>query len=164
MKTHLPFVANEPSVTTQGNEYGLTARAYLFAMAWLQLLSDERRALLQFDERLVRAAQEHAEYLDSRTGLQLLESMHLGRDGSWSNGRVMEAGYRLPRGYSSVKNNVESCSRDSDEPANVALRLAGHEPHRSHMLGLDGFVDRVVWGIGNAGDDYVFIAAPMEAL
>lgn len=160
MNTFLPSVYGNAIITGEGNEYGLTARAYQFAMAWLSLLPIERRSMMRCDSRLVEAAQKHAEYLDRRQGDELLQSMHRGEGGSYSNQRVIEAGYKLPKGYSPFANNVESCARDHRDPATVAISLAGHEPHRSHMLGLPGFEDRVVWGVGNAANDYVFIAAP----
>lgn len=161
MRQFLPFIANGETVYPMG----MSERAATFADAWLALLPPARLAIMRFDSRLAQCATEHAEYLAQRTGDQLLVSMHRGRDGSYSNQRVLETGYRLPsgeNGYQPNANNVESCARDGRDPATVAVSLAGHEPHRSHMLGLPGFEDRVVWGIGNCEADWVFLACPEE--
>lgn len=161
MRTFLPAIHNEPSVTTQGNGE-MNERAALFAQAWLSLLPHERLFLMRYDSRLAQAAQDHAEYLAQRTGDELSQSMHRGEGGSYSNGRVLASGYHLPEYYSPNANNVESCSRDDRDPSTVAIALANHEPHRSHMLGLPGFEDRTVWAVGNAADDWVFLACPPE--
>lgn len=157
----LPQVLGNATVAAQG-EHTMSPRAQAFADAWLSLLSPERRTLMRYDSRLAMCAQMHAQYLAQRTGDQLLQSMHIGLLGSYSNWRVVASGYDLPSEYSPFKNNVESCARDSDDPAAVAVRLAGHEPHRSHMLGINGFEDRTVWAVGNAADDWVFLACPPE--
>lgn len=138
----------------------MNARATAFAEAWIALLPEARRNIMRFDSRLAACAQAHAEYLAQRTGDELLQSMHIGEGGSHSNGRVIESGYKLPPEYSPLANNVESCARDSRDPATVAVSLANHEPHRQHMLGEIGFTDRTVWAVGNCKDDWVFLACP----
>lgn len=163
MKTLLPAIHNEPSVATQG-EVWMNERAAAFADAWLSLLSRERLSLMRYDSRLAMCAQDHAEYLDSRTGLQLLESMHLGKFGTLSNERAIAAGYELPDAYRPHANNIESCSRDSRDPATVLLALAAHETHYAHMHCVNGFELHLFYGVGNCNDDWVAITAPMEAL
>lgn len=161
-KTFLPAIHSNAPVTGQGE---MDARAEAFAEAWLALLPEARRNIMRFDSRLAACAQSHAEYLAQRTGDELLQSMHRGEGGSYPNSRVIAAGYMLPsgpNGYDPFKNNVESCARDSRDSATVAVSLANHEPHRQHMLGLPGFEDRTVWGIGVSGDDWVFLACPPE--
>lgn len=160
---YLPGVYNE-SDAISGQGEPMDARATAFAQAWLSLLPPARLSLMRFDSRLAECARLHAEYLHSRTGDALNQSMHVGRGGSMPNGRVIASGYALPREYSPLKNNVESCCRDGRDPAIAARSLAEHEPHKSHMLGLVGFEDRVVWAVANAGDDWVFIAAPPEGM
>lgn len=162
MKVYLPQVLGNATVTVEG-EVWMNERAEAFADAWFALLPKARQAIMRFDSRLAQCAQAHAEYLAQRTGDQLLQSMHRGEGGSYSNQRVIEAGYKLPKGYSPFSNNIESCARDHRDPATAAVSLANHEPHRQHMLGLPGFEDRTVWGVGNAANDYVFIAAPEES-
>lgn len=159
---HLPAIHSNAPVAGPR----MSPNAQSFADAWLALLPPERRALMRYDSRLAVCAQAHAEYLAQRTGDELLQSMHIGEGESHSNGRVLAVGYRLPsgpNGYSPEKNNVESCARNGDDPAQVAVSLAAHPSHHDHMYGLNGFSDRVVWGVGCAGDDYVFLACPAEA-
>lgn len=146
---------------------GMNARAAAFAQAWLALLGT-RAAIIRVDDRLVRCAQDHAEYLDSRTPEEIaaranvLHAMHRGRDWSWSNRRVLDAGYRLPSNYPPDKNFVESCARHWDTPAKVAVYLANHDTHYDHMHGIGGYAASVVYGVGVAGRDYVALAAPPE--
>lgn len=168
----LPQVYGMTTVTGQGNT---NARAYAsmnerakdFAEAWLMLLGDgaapaggERMFKMVCDTRLVQCAQLHAEYLASRTGDQLLMSMHRGRDGSYANQRVLASGYKLPSDWPAQANYVESVARDGRDPGEVAISLAAHEGHRQHLLGIDGFEGHVVYGVGAAGDDYVCVICP----
>lgn len=157
----LPAIHNDPSVTTQGD---LSPNAQLFAQAWMTLLG-KRADIMIYDSRLAQCAQDHAEYLCKRTGDELLQSMHRGNGGSYPNDRVLDAGYRLPRGYDRGANNVESCARDGGDPATVLVTLAGHETHYAHMHCVNGFEWHIYWGVGNCGDDYVALTAPpMEVI
>lgn len=160
-QVYLPQVHGTLSLAGEGEQQLMPSRAIAFALAWLGLLG-ERRELMDFDHRLAEAAQLHAAYLDSRTGDQLLLSMHRGRSGSYANERVWASGYRLPEDWNPQANMVESCARDGRDPATAAVSLAAHEGHRQHMLGENGFVDHVVWGVGCAGDDYVCVICPPE--
>lgn len=161
MNLYLPDIHGNINVTIEG-EGEMNDRAQAFANAWFALLPPERQKLMRYDYRLGAAAQAHAIYLSNRVGDQLLQSMHVGIGGSMPNGRVRAMGYRLPKEYAENKNNVESCARDGRDPATVAVSLANHEPHKSHMLGIDGFSDRTVWGCGSAGFDYVIVICPPE--
>lgn len=107
----------------------MTSAARAFAAAWLAL-HGERAARMRVDARLVQAAQDHAEYLASRTGDQLKQSMHRGRGGSYSNQRVAATGYRLPSHWQLDANYVESCRRGYGEPGEQARKLAAHDTHR----------------------------------
>lgn len=160
---YLPQVYANDAIAGQGEPHLMNAAALAFAVAWLGLLG-ERRARMRCDSRLVAAAQLHADYLAQRTGDALQMSMHRGEGGSFANERVAASGYRLPANYDAQANNVESCARNGADPATVAITLAAHEGHRQHMLGLGGFEGHVVWGCGAAGDDYVILICPEEAL
>lgn len=143
-------------------ERPMNDRAARFAVAWMDLLGDRARDLI-LDDRLVTAAQEHANYLASRA--DTLPSMHIGRNGSKANARVLAAGYPLPSHYEPDTNNVESCSRSWHDPATTAKLLAAHDTHVDHMMFLGGFSYHTHWGVGSAGNDgvyYVCLTAPEE--
>lgn len=146
---------------------GMTAKAAAFAVAWMALLG-HRALAMRCDSRLVRAAQLHASYLDSRTVEEIAaranvpHAMHVSRDGTMPNARVRAAGYWLPSVYRQAANNVESCARDGRAPAIVARELADHAEHRDHLLGLGGFDRQLMWGVGQVGADYVVLTAPIE--
>jgi len=125
-------------------------------------MGSDRAAIMHSDKRLRACAQAHAEYLASRTGGELLQSMHIGEGGSYSNGRVLACGYQLPSDYSPTKNNVESCAYDDGSPQEVLQGLLNSPAHRDHLLGLNGFSDRVVYGIGHSGSYWVILICPKE--
>lgn len=158
MKTFLVAIHNE-----QAAPAGQSDPAAEFVRLWLEALPPERRAIVRRDDRLMACALLHANYLHSRTGAELLQSMHRGVGGSYSNGRVLVCGYRLPPEYRPDANNVESCARDAGGPQAALDGLLASPAHRPHLLGEVGFSDRVVWGIGQAGDDYVVLICPEEA-
>lgn len=155
-KLHLPAIHSNAPVTPR-----MSPNAIAFAVAWMEAL-DERAEYMLLDDRLVTAAQNHAIYLDSRTGDELLQSMHRGRDGSYSNQRALEAGFRLPSEYSANANNIESCARNGGGPQAALTGLLNSDNHRPHLLGENGFADRTHYGVGNVGDDYVALACPPE--
>lgn len=155
--TRLPSIHNEQPIAAQ------TDAVATFIRVWMALLG-ERAKVMHPNEILMRVAQEHANYLDSRVGDQLKQSMHIGINGSYPNDRVLDAGYRLPDGYRRHVNNVESCARDGRDPATVLIELANHDAHRNHMLCINGFESHVFYGVGNSGADWVCITAPPEAI
>jgi hypothetical protein len=157
--TRLPFIGANVPVTAEG--VLLSPLAHDFAKLWLQRLG-ARANVMRVDNRLVLAAQFHAIYLASRQGNELLQSMHVGMNGSYSNDRVLDAGYRLPREYKRGHNNVESCARDAGGPQATLDGLLASPAHHDHLMGVNGFSDRVVWGVGQAGDDYVVLICPEE--
>lgn len=165
---YLPQIANEPDILAQGYYAGMTLRAYRFAVAWLGLLG-ERAKIMQVDERLVKCATDHAEFLHSRTPEEIearkdaKAAMHMSRDGTMSNARVVNAGYRLPEWWPLDKNSVEACARDWHDPAIVAVSLAHHDAHHDIMFGIGFWEPSVVWGAGCAGDDYCIVICPPES-
>lgn len=159
MKMFLPQVANEHPITGEGELMSPNTQA--FAEAWMKLLGT-RANLMAISDKLNRCAFLHAQYLDSRRGDELLQSMHIGRGGSYPNDRVLDIGYRLPRGYKRGVNNVESCARDPRDPATVLTELAAHDTHYEHMHCLGGFSWHIYWGCACVGIDYVALTAPPE--
>lgn len=156
---HLPSIYNEFAAIE-----GMSPNAATFADAWMQALG-ERAFLMRVDERLVRAAELHAAYLDSRTEQEIAErdhiphASHYGRDWSTANERVRRAGYALPDYYPKQGNNVESNARNLD-PIDALNRLLDSEFHGPHLRGEGGYARQVYWGCGNVGDDYVALTAP----
>lgn len=161
MNTWLPHVPNESHATGTAIPCVMQTHAWLMARAWMALLG-ERAKRMRCDERLVRVAQAHAEYLAGRIGEQLLESMHVGAGGTLSNERVRAGGYRLPSWYPQRGNHVESCARHNDDPATVIAALAAHHGHREHLLGLGGYENHTVYGVGHWEHDWVVLACPEE--
>lgn len=164
----LPSVFGNEQVTgTEGNPMGLNPKAIAAAEAWFNL-QGEARSNITFDERLNRAAQKHAEYLNQRTPEDIAaradvkNASHYGLNWDLANERVLNEGYSLPSNFLPDKNNVESISRSWKEPAVVVVELAAHESHEAHMLGLYSFATQTVFGVGCAGEDYVFLRCPPE--
>lgn len=161
-RQYLPSVFGNESV--QGG--GANTKAVAAAAAWLAMQGNASQ--ITFDDRLHRAAQKHAEYLNSRTPEEIAEradvpyASHYGKDWELANKRVMDEGYVLPEGYKSDKNNVESIARSDKEPAVVPVDLAAHDTHHDHMMGLGGFATCTVFGVGCVGNDYVFVRCPTE--
>lgn len=152
-ETYVPYIANNALAH---------AKAAEFELEWLATLG-ARAKLMRPDNRLMRCAADHAAYLASRMGDQLLQSMHVGEGGSYSNGRVLASGYKLPSAYSPLRNNVESCARDAGGPDAALAGLLASPAHHDHLMGIGGFSDRVVYGIGQSGDDWVVLICPVEA-
>lgn len=141
----------------------------LFALAWMKSLG-ERAELMVLSDKLVTAAQLHAVYLDSRTEAEIAEranvphASHYGRDWSTPNERVRAQNYTLPSNYPVKGNHVESNARDGNGPQAALEGLLHSDAHRPHLLGIDGFSDRVVFGIGCSGDDYCVVICPAEQI
>jgi hypothetical protein len=135
-----------------------------FVDAWLQRLG-ARANLMRPDVRLMRAAGLHAEFLAS-LGDDLDGSAHFA-GGSSPNARVRAQGYRLPDFYPNDNNNCESWARNWEGPDNAVERLFLSEWHRPMMAGErvnDWFWEpQVVYGVGQAGNDYIVLACPPEA-
>lgn len=167
MKTYLPRIQIDygSGVSTL---CGMNQRSIAFVEAWLSLLGD-RAKILHCDERLVQCAQDHASYLNSRTEEEIAalagvsHAMHRSRDGRLSNRRVRDAGYHLPDYYPDDKNSVESCARNDAVPDIAAKQLAEHTEHHDHLYGIGSFFSKqTVYGVGNAGDDWVILICPPE--
>lgn len=155
-KTYLPSIHNEQPIAAQSDAVAT------FIRVWMALLG-ERAKVMRPHDILMRVAQEHANYLDSRTGDQLQQSMHVGRNNSMPNDRVLDAGYVLPEKYYRGVNNVESCARDPRDPAIVLVELANHDAHYNHLHCVNGFESHTVYGVANVGDDWVVLVCPPEA-
>src|SRR5687768_16381929 len=155
-RTFLPSVHGEGIGGTNDN-------ALAFVAAWLQRLGD-RANLMRPDVRLMRAAQLHAEFLAS-LGDNLTGSAHFA-DGASPNARVRAQGYRLPDFYPDDKNNCESWARNWEGPEAAVERLVLSQWHRPMMAGErvnDWFWEpQVVYGVGQAGNDYICLACPEE--
>lgn len=153
MKTYLPSVSKETITNVQE-----------FISAWLTALG-ERAKLMLSDDRLVNAAMQHAIYLDSRTPEEIEErknvdhASHYGRDWSTAHERVRRSGYALPENYPIQGNSIESNARNPD-PVDALNRLLESEFHGPHLRGEGGYSGQVVFGVGNAGNDYVILTAP----
>lgn len=154
------FIASVKKSSGQPDLCGLNPRAAEFAQAWLGLL-DNRAKIMHCDPRLVRCAQDHAVFLDSRTGEQLKQSMHIGKNGSTANQRVRAANYKLPEWHGDG-NTVECCARSGQPPAAVAVSLAAHDSHRDPMMGIGFWELSLIWGVGSHGNDYVCLVCPLE--
>lgn len=138
-----------------------TDPADTFADAWMQALGNRAKEM-QRDIRLVQAAQLHAIYLDSRTGAELEQNMHVGRYGSAPNDRVLHAQYRLPDYYQRGKNNVECCVRCGDDAVEALRLLLASPAHRVMMMREGWFADHTVWGVGWCGSDWTVLVCPKE--
>lgn len=160
--TYLPVIHNDVPISGQSTPR-MSPLAQEFAVLWLEQLGT-RAALMVLDDRLVTCAMLHAEYLHSRTGDQLLVSMHRGRNGSYANQRALEAGYLLPLEYAASANNIESCAREANGAQAALDGLLASEAHGPHLRGEDGFSDRTHFGIGAAGDDFVVVICPPEQI
>lgn len=147
---HLPQVFGNAPVTGQSPR--MSPNALAFVVAWMERLGD-RAAIMRVDERLVRAAQDHAEYLANRVDTQ--PSMHIGRNVSTPNMRVRAAGYAL-LGWHLDGNTVESCTRTwanlDEDMLEVVTSLMAHEAHREHMNGLNWYSGHTVYGVGAASE------------
>lgn len=163
MKTYAPFIANE-----QPAPAGQSDAAAEFVRLWLDVLPPERRALVRADSRLMRCAEQHAQYLASRTPEEIAERAHVpnathyGRDWSTPNERVRASGYRLPREYPEKGNHVESNATTCVDAKQALAVLLKSDSHRPHLLGEVGFTDRVVYGCGNSGSAWVYLGCPPE--
>ena len=152
MNLYLPLI--------EGNSCGMNEVAKRFVNSWLVLLGD-RVSLYHCDDRLVRVAQAHAEWLDQREDKS--PSMHIGINGSLPNWRVRNGGYSLPSYYPDADNEVESDRFSvTDTPEECAVNLAAHPSHHSHMLGLDYYSEHTVYGVGYYNGYYICLIAPKE--
>lgn len=158
--TYLPSIASDAPIQAQATP------VESFVELWMQALGDRAIDMRQ-DERLMTCAQLHADYLASRTGNALLQSMHLGEGGSTPNERVYYASYRLPDFWLFNGNQVECCVRcgdDREPPGREALRLLLASPaHRAMMLREDWYVGHICYGVGFCGSDWTIVACPLES-
>lgn len=155
MNTYLPSILSDAPIQAQAMPIEL------FVELWMQALGD-RAADMRKDGGLMLCARLHAEYLDSRTGDELLQNMHMGYGGSLSNDRVLDAGYCLPSYYERGENNVESCSRHNGTPSEVLAAFLASPAHHDHLIGVGGFSSHTVYGIGNCQADWVIVICPPE--
>lgn len=157
----LPWLEkSEPDVLGQEQGCGLEGAAARFEALWMALLA-ERAAQMTCDERLVAVAQAHADYLIGRSGSELEQSMHFGRGGSTPNQRVRAGGYRL-LDWHGGGNTCECCVRASDDAAQALNILLGSAHHRPVILGEGFWEASVVYGVGQAGTDWVILVCPPE--
>lgn len=152
-ETFLPAIHG--NVTVQGQ----SDNALTFIDAWMQALGDRATEMRQ-DDRLVRCAQDHAAYLESRVGDIRQHSMHIGQNNSTPDQRVRACGYSIPSHWHS--NHVESCATHTGGPLAALDMLLDSPGHRAHLLGTGGFERHVVYGIANARTYYVCIVCPEE--
>jgi hypothetical protein len=153
----LPVINKNVLIKT---ECEMNLKAYRFAVIWLDRLGERANRMI-CDKRLVRAAQKHAEYLNSRTPDQY-QSMHIGRNNSYPNERARDEGYILPDYYKDDSNNIESCIRTSQEPLDAVNGLYNSPSHYNHITGQGWFEDHIVYGIGYCENDWVVLIAPKE--
>lgn len=149
---YMPQVHGNAAIAGQGEPQPMNRSAFWFAFAWLKLLGD-RAKLMRADDRLVEAAQLHAEWLAPR--LDNTASNHIGAGGSMPNQRVRAAGFRL-LDWHLDGNTVESLVRtwediDEDMPG-IVYRLMQHEAHHDHLWGIGWFSGHIVYGIGAAAE------------
>lgn len=141
---------------------------HLFISLWMRQLSG-RADKMVLDDRLMVAAQRHAEYLDSRTPEQIAalpkngHGSHTGANNSTPNQRVRAEGYRLPEWHGNG-NTVEFNAR-THKGAKAALELLlNSQYHRPGLMG-EGFWEPATHiGVGHFGNDWVVIAAPAEEI
>lgn len=138
---------------------GQSDNALTFIDAWMQALGDRATEMRQ-DDRLVRCAQDHAAYLESRVGDIRQVSMHVGLNNSTPDQRVRLAGYSIPAHWHS--NHVESCATHTGGPLAALTMLLDSPGHRAHLIGENGFAGHRVYGVGNAKSYYVVLACPEE--
>lgn len=157
-KTYIPIIEKQ-----EVTECGLNQASYIFSQLWLARLG-ERAKRMYCDPRIVIAAQKHAVYLNSRTGDTILQSMHIGQNGTMPNDRLRAEGYKLPDYYPTHDNNVESCALESpgEVPEDVLQLLFNSPTHYNHLTGQGWFKDHIVWGIGHVGLYWVIDIAPPE--
>ena len=137
----------------------MKGEAATFAELWLRAMGDRGEAM-RCNEKLVQAAQNHADYLAERDDNRV--SMHVGRNGSTPNQRVRATGYRLPDAHGD-NNTVESACRTPRGPAQALRLLLDSKPHRAHLLREGFFAGHVAFGVGYAGPKwFVIVTAPPE--
>jgi hypothetical protein len=167
-KTFIPAVYG-PTAPPEPPKIGtMTVLAYDLSVLWMEKLGN-RKHRMQVDERLVKAAQKHAEYLVGRTEEQMNDHPHRGRHGSWANQRVEREGYHLPKHYPMEANHVESAvsgdqgKGEFESLATFALRTLLDSPHHfQHIMGMGFFEPHTRYGVGQAGSQFVIVTAPPE--
>lgn len=156
----LPSVKGNPTVI-QGQ--GDTDNAADFIIAWMQALGD-RADIMRQDSRLTLCAQTHATWLAQRQDME--PTMHLGKNNSTPNQRLIASGFRPPSFWKPEKNNCEACAVHHDGPLEALELLLKSPGHRPLVLGervSDWFwASHTVWGLGNAGPFYSLVVAPPE--
>lgn len=118
------------------------------ATEFLRLLtSDERqeRAMLTLCPALVMAAQWRAEGLAHGDPFA-----HVDAAGVTSNEYARQAGCRLPAGYASKGNNVESLGAGTGDAGMIFYALANSPKHADHLFGRGWFAHQTHVGIAVA--------------
>lgn len=153
----LPQVHGNATVGAQG----MNANAAAFVIYWLHMLGDRANDMVQ-DNRLVTAAQLHADYLHE---FDIRQFRHVGRGGSTANQRARAQGYRLPDWYPVVGNQIESIGEEIDGGPEQAMQDLIDSPlHTEHVMrrGWWAKYAQPVYGVGWAGIYYVVVTAPEE--
>lgn len=94
----------------------------------------QKRPKLVLHPKLCKAAQDHVEDMAKRNYFS-----HETPDHIWSNQRVREAGYRLPKDWPDNLNYVESIDAGYDTPAKAWSAWMNSPVHKTHLLGLTDF-------------------------
>lgn len=152
MKLHLPWLPKEtvhPDVQAAAE----------FVQLWLTAPWQQRRDC-EPDQRLMAAAQQHADWLAAHNA-----ATHVGKDGLNANDRVRAAGYKLPEWYPAGENNIESIAVDWEGPVKWLKRLHDSPYHYDHLSGCNAFFwQQTRYGVGvSAGAWLVLVTAPVEA-
>lgn len=152
---YIPYV---PTRKRLADKCGMYPEAAEFVMLWLNH-PEQRRTGVKCDNRLVKAAQAHAEWLAQQRTEGAWQGgfpdLHIGEGGSTANERIRAQGYDLPEvGYEERGNQVESISIRNPEVVGVdgiLAALLASEAHRVHLLG-DGpfFEGQTRIGVGFA--------------
>lgn len=160
-KIILPWISKAGEKEEPTFNCGMNEQAQLFVNEWLSKLGN-RPKTMYCDDKLVKAAQKHSEYLYARTPDLYHLSMHIGRNGTHPNERARAEGYKLPSYYSNDANNIESVLRGSTDPTKAVQQLLKSPPHYDHLTGQGWYKDHIVYGVGNDGTDWVVLIAPQE--
>lgn len=158
-KIFLPSLHNdEPELEPVILPCGMNPVAWEWTQHWLARLGS-RAKKMKCNERLVDAAQSHAEWLSKNYSKE--RSMHIGKDGSKANQRARRAGYRLSSQYGD-SNTIESASKTSKGPAKSVENLFNSPAHKKHLTGDGWYENSTVYGIGAAGNIYIALVSPPE--
>lgn len=126
----IPVVSVAPAKTFP---CGLNQKSYELTQALIHYLSQERPVII-CDEKLVKAAQAHAEDMARNDYLE-----HENLYGMTPNERVREAGYALPDFYVGRGNNLESIAGGTETAQETLELLVNSTDHVDHILGRTEF-------------------------